>query len=116
VIFFVLVITAIFAPLLAPYEPNMMNMREALQKPSATHILGTDSLGRDTLSRIIYGSRISLSVGFVAIVIASAIGVTLGLIAGFFGGITYAIIMRMWTLCLSHHTDCPRHRHFAWLD
>jgi peptide/nickel transport system permease protein len=88
------IITALFAPLLAPYPPNQPNISVTLQGPSAHHWLGTDALGRDILSRIIYGSRVSLIVGIVAIVIASAIGMTLGLLAGYFGGAAQMIIMR----------------------
>jgi len=94
VIVFLTLITAIFAPFIAPYDPNQPDMDHALVKPSWEHILGTDSMGRDTLSRIIYGSRTSLTVGIVSVSIASALGITFGLIAGYFGGITYTIIMR----------------------
>ncbi len=94
VIIVLMVIMAAFAPWLAPYDPNLTSLPEALQQPSTTHLLGTDSLGRDTLSRIIYGSRASLLVGIVSITIAASIGMALGLIAGYFGGMTYTIIMR----------------------
>jgi len=87
--------TAIFAPALAPHDPYEQNLRESLLNPCKEHILGTDRLGRDTLSRIIYGSRVSLLVGICAILFASIVGMTLGLIAGFFGGITNAVIMRI---------------------
>lgn len=88
------VIVAIFAPLLAPYDPYQNKLTDHLQPPSAAHWLGTDSLGRDTLSRIIYGSRTSLEVGLVAIIIAAGLGITLGMVAGYFGGLTNTIIMR----------------------
>lgn len=94
VIILAMIITAIFAEMLAPYDPYELNMRDALANPSAAHLLGTDTIGRDTLSRIIYGTRTSLEIGLVAIAIASAIGMTLGLIAGFYGGWVYVIIMR----------------------
>jgi peptide/nickel transport system permease protein len=94
VIIVLVVLMATFAPWLAPYDPNLTNLPEALQQPSKTHLLGTDALGRDTLSRIIYGSRTSLLVGIVSIFIAASIGMTLGLIAGYFGGAINAIIMR----------------------
>jgi peptide/nickel transport system permease protein len=89
-----LILVAIFAPLIAPYDPYKMNILHKLQPPTHEHLLGTDSLGRDTLSRIIYGSRTSLIVGISAIGISTIIGLTLGLIAAFFGGALYQIIMR----------------------
>jgi peptide/nickel transport system permease protein len=88
------VIVAIFAPWVAPYDPYQPDFDSILQHPSAKHLLGTDNLGRDTLSRIIYGARTSLIVGVAAIGSAAIIGMALGLIAGYFGGITYMIIMR----------------------
>jgi peptide/nickel transport system permease protein len=89
-----LIVTAIFAPWLAPYDPYKLNIVNKLKPPSTEHLLGTDSLGRDTLSRVIYGSRISLLVAVVAILISSVVGITLGMMAAFFGGMTYHIIMR----------------------
>jgi len=89
------IITAIFASQLAPYDPFQLDLDNALQQPSWQHALGTDTLGRDILSRIIYGSRTSLLVGGIAIGIASVTGMTLGLLAGYFGGITNIIIMRL---------------------
>ncbi len=86
---------AIFGPLIAPYEPNLMAPTERLQNPSAKHWLGTDEFGRDTLSRLIIGSRNSLMVGVVALGIAAGIGIIAGMLAGFFGGWVNAIIMRI---------------------
>jgi len=94
VVIVVLMITAIFAPWIAPYDPYKQKWDNALAQPSLEHPLGTDSLGRDTLSRIIFGTRVSLLVGIIAITVAATIGMSLGLIAGYFGGMTYAIIMR----------------------
>ena len=94
IIILVLIIIAIFAPLLAPYEPNMVDLGQALQNPSPEHLLGTDNFGRDTLSRLLYGARISIMVGTIAVGIAAVVGVILGLIAGYFGGTTFVIIMR----------------------
>jgi peptide/nickel transport system permease protein len=94
VVILLLIITAIFAPLIAPYDPYEQNLQETLQQPSWGHILGTDALGRDTLSRIIYSSRISLLVGIVSVGIAAGVGILLGLIAGFFGRWLNMIIMR----------------------
>jgi peptide/nickel transport system permease protein len=96
-----IIIMAIFAPFIAPYDPYKQDLSNTLAKPGAEHWLGTDSVGRDTLSRIIYGSRTSLIVGFVALGMAASIGMSLGLIAGFFGGITYAIIMRVMDALMS---------------
>jgi peptide/nickel transport system permease protein len=94
VIILLLVLMAIFAPLLAPYQPNKMDIINKLQPPSSEHWLGTDSLGRDTLSRIIYGSRTSLIIGISVMVISSVTGILLGLIAAYFGGAVYHVIMR----------------------
>lgn len=93
-IIFVLVVTAIFAPFIAPYDPYAQNLSESLQGPSRSHLLGTDPLGRDELSRIVYGTRISLLVGLVSVGVAAVIGMFLGLIAGFFGGFINTVIMR----------------------
>jgi ABC-type dipeptide/oligopeptide/nickel transport system permease subunit len=88
-------IAAIFAPFLAPYDPYMPSLENRVLGPSSEHLLGTDSLGRDTLSRLIYGTRTSLIVGVGSVGVAAIIGVGLGLIAGYYGGTTYAIIMRI---------------------
>jgi peptide/nickel transport system permease protein len=95
IIILILVLTAIFAPLIAPYDPQAPDLETRLSKPSAIHWLGSDSIGRDTLSRVIYGTRTSLLIGLVAVGIAAFIGLTLGLIAGFYGGWVYAVIMRV---------------------
>jgi len=89
-----LILMAIFAPLLAPYPPNQMDIPNKLQPPNSQHLLGTDSLGRDTLSRIIYGSRTSLIIGFSVMGISSVAGIVLGLMAAYFGGAIYHVIMR----------------------
>ena len=89
-----LIITAVFAPWLAPYDPYKMDLRNKLAQPSLEHLLGTDNMGRDTLSRIIYGARSSLIVGVLAVGAAAIVGEFLGLIAGYFGGMTFHIIMR----------------------
>jgi ABC-type dipeptide/oligopeptide/nickel transport system permease subunit len=88
-------IIAIFAPQIAPYDPLKTNLDEALQQPNAHHLLGTDSTGRDTLSRLIYGTQISLIVGVLVVAIAGGFGVVLGAIAGYFGGFVGAVIMRL---------------------
>jgi ABC-type dipeptide/oligopeptide/nickel transport system permease subunit len=94
VIIIALILTAFFAPLIAPYDPYKMDIIHKLKPPSPENLLGTDSLGRDTLSRIIYGTRTSLIVGISVIGISSLIGLSLGLLAAFFGGALYQIIMR----------------------
>jgi len=89
-----LAIAAIFAPIIATHDPAEINITEALSAPNADHFLGTDQLGRDIFSRMVYGTRISLSIGLIAVGIAALIGVTLGAIAGYFGGRIDALIMR----------------------
>ncbi len=89
-----LIITAIFAPWLAPYPPNDIDMLQTLAKPSAEHWLGTDNLGRDVLSRIIYGARTSIIIALGATAVSVILGEALGLIAAHFGGIIFQIIMR----------------------
>jgi peptide/nickel transport system permease protein len=95
VIILIFLILAIFAPQIAPYDPLYRNLDEALQQPNANHLLGTDAIGRDTLSRLIYGARISLIVGVLVVSIAGGFGVVLGAIAGYYGGIIGAVIMRL---------------------
>ncbi len=94
VVIALLLVCAIFASLIAPYNPYAPDFGVRLQGPSWQHPLGTDGLGRDTLTRIIYGSRTSLIVGLVAVFIASTIGMILGLVAGYFEGMVHAVIMR----------------------
>jgi len=94
VIILLLVLVAIFAPLLTPYDPIKVDSKNRLLQPSWSHPLGTDNTGRDTLSRIIYGTRTSLAVAFGAMGIATIAGVLIGLIAGYFGGIIYIVFMR----------------------
>jgi peptide/nickel transport system permease protein len=91
-----MVIAAIFAPLLAPYDPYELGGRgESLLQPCQEHLLGTDLLGRDTLSRLIYGARTALMVGFISVFVAGIIGVPLGIIAGYFSGVINMLIMRV---------------------
>ena len=82
------------ASLIAPYDPGKTNVSKKLKSPSAEHFLGTDQLGRDVFSRMLYGSRISLSVGFVAVAISLVIGVFVGAIAGYYGRWADAVLMR----------------------
>ena len=86
---------AILAGLISPYEPSTIDQDSLLMPPSFRHPLGTDSLGRDVLTRMIYGSRISLSVGIIAVGIATVIGLLLGSLAGFYGGFIDSLIMRI---------------------
>jgi peptide/nickel transport system permease protein len=95
VIIVIFILIAIFAPFLAPYDPYEPDLSSALQDPSSAHWLGTDALGRDTLSRIIYGTRTSLEIGLVVVAIATVVGLILGTLAGYYGGWTYIIIMRL---------------------
>lgn len=90
-----MVIMALFAPLIAPHNPNQLNLpAQRLPPGSSSHLLGTDHLGRDLLSRIIWGARISLLVGIVAVGIGIILGTLLGLLAGYFRGRTETLIMR----------------------
>jgi peptide/nickel transport system permease protein len=95
VIILLLFLMAIFAPLLAPYDPYETNLAHQLEPPGSAHWLGTDAVGRDTLSRIIYASRTSLMVGIGAVLLAALVGQSLGLIAGYCGSWTFNIIMRI---------------------
>lgn len=88
-------VVAVAAPLLAPYDPTAVNALQRLQGPSAHHALGTDHLGRDLLSRLLYGSRWSLSAVTVAIAAIMLIGVSVGVIAGFYGGLLDDVLMRV---------------------
>ncbi|MDB3952012.1 ABC transporter permease [Gammaproteobacteria bacterium] len=94
-ILFVLILCAALAPWIAPYSYSFQNLELGASPPSAAHILGTDVLGRDLLSRILYGARISLLVGFVATGVALVIGVSWGIIAGYAGGKVDSIMMRI---------------------
>jgi peptide/nickel transport system permease protein len=91
----VVLIFALAAPVLAPYDPNEQDYLAITEPPSAAHLLGTDDIGRDVLSRIIYGSRVSLEVGLVAVGLAVGVGVTVGLFAGYVGGLADDVIMRI---------------------
>jgi len=94
IVIVILFICAIFPSWIAPYDPVKQDLKNVLLQPSSEHLLGTDALGRDLLSRIIFGARTAVIVGVVALGIAAVSGMILGLIAGYFGGLTYAIIMR----------------------
>lgn len=91
----ILIISAVLAPLIAPYSYSYQDLNLGASPPSGEHLLGTDILGRDLLSRILYGARISLLVGFVATGVALVIGVSWGIIAGYVGGRVDSIMMRI---------------------
>ena len=93
-LFLLIVAVALFAPTIAPYDPSAVHVRDRLQVPSSGYLLGTDELGRDLLSRIIFGSRISLIVGVIAVGIAATAGILLGLASAFYGGIVDSLVMR----------------------
>jgi peptide/nickel transport system permease protein len=91
----ILLLMAIFAPLIAPYAYDKQDMGHSRAAPSAQHLFGTDELGRDVFSRIVWGSRFSLSIGFLAVLMSSLLGMVLGAIAGYFGGVVDDVIMRL---------------------
>ncbi len=95
-----LFVVSIFAPWLAPYDPTHIDLKQVLMPPSPSHYLGTDTLGRDVLSRIIFGSRVSLKVGFVAVGLATLIGLFIGALAGYYGGWVDSALMRLVDLML----------------
>jgi peptide/nickel transport system permease protein len=95
-----LAVLAVLAPVIAPWDPNRPDVKKILDAPSSVHPLGTDQLGRDVLSRMLYGARVSLAVGFVSVGIASLIGIVLGATAGYHGGAPDAAIMRVVDLML----------------
>lgn len=99
-----LVLVALLAPLLAPYDPLEQNIVARLEPPSAEFWLGTDSYGRDVLSRLIYGARISLFVGFVAVLIAMVVGTTIGVLAGYLGGLFDQLVMSVLDVMLAFPT------------
>ena len=96
VILTIVVFVGVMAPVLAPYDPVAQAIGDELRPPSTSHLLGTDELGRDILSRIIYGARISLLVGIVAVGLGAAIGISSGLFAGYVGGWIETLIFRLW--------------------
>ena len=101
----IMVLTLFFAgalaPVVSPFNPNDIDKKHILEPPGISHPLGTDDLGRDVLSRMLYGSRISLSVGFIAVGIATVIGVIIGAVSGYYGRWTDRIIMRVIDIMLS---------------
>jgi peptide/nickel transport system permease protein len=96
-----LVLAALAAPLMAPYDPNVQDTARRLEAPSNQHLLGLDDLGRDVLSRVIFGARVSLRVGFSVVLLASLTGVTLGAISGYFGGAVDVLVMPLCDILLA---------------
>jgi peptide/nickel transport system permease protein len=111
-----LFVLAVAAPVISPWDPNAFDAKHVLEGPSAVHWLGTDGLGRDVLSRMLYGARISLLVGFVAVGISTLIGVTLGAVSGFFGGVIDSIVMRFVDVMLTFPTEFLILAVIAYLD
>lgn len=103
-IILLLAVVAIFAPLIAPYDPASIDIGNPLAFPSKAHLMGTDQLGRDVFSRIVYGARISLVIGFIAVGIATTIGLFFGSLAGFYGGKLDTLIMRFVDIMLCFPT------------
>ena len=99
-----LLIVAVLCPIIATHQPTEQDLGNRLRPPSVEHLMGTDELGRDVFSRVVWGSRVSLSVGFVAVGISLLIGVPLGLIAGFYGGMVDRLIMRVVDMMLCFPT------------
>ncbi|MEN2995261.1 MAG: oligopeptide ABC transporter permease [Thermodesulfovibrio sp.] len=101
---FSIVFVAVFSSYIAPYDPYEINVYKVLEPPSKEHPFGTDELGRDVLSRVIYGAKVSLKVGFLAMGIAIITGTILGAVAGYYGGLIDSIIMRVVDVMLSFPT------------
>ena len=96
-----LIVVALAAPLIAPMDPFSQDTARRLEAPSNDHPLGLDDLGRDVLSRVVWGARVSLRVGFSVVIIASLVGVTLGAMAGYFGGLMDLVVMRLCDILLA---------------
>jgi len=99
-----LMVISLLAPFISPYDPTAIDVHNVLSSPGRAHLLGTDELGRDVLSRMVWGSRISLKVGFVAVGVAISIGIIIGAIAGFYGGKADAVLMRFVDIMLAFPT------------
>ncbi|RHW42879.1 ABC transporter permease [Neobacillus notoginsengisoli] len=100
-IVFTFIVLAVFAPYLAPHDPLKITMADKLQGPSSEHWLGTDDKGRDILSRLLYGSRISLTVGFLSTILGAAVGIVLGVVSGYYGRWVDSLIMRFCDVLLA---------------
>jgi peptide/nickel transport system permease protein len=96
-----IVLMVVFAPLITPYERDAQNLRARFEPPSAEHIMGTDDLGRDVFTRVLYAGRASLAVGVLAVLVSLAVGVGIGLVSGYFGGVTDSVFSRFTEIFLS---------------
>lgn len=101
IVLIIMALMAVFAPVFAPFDPYKQNLTEALKGMSFQHIFGTDSMGRDVFSRIIYGTRVSFSVGIISVAFAGSVGMILGVIAGTVGGVIDSVIMRIMDAMMS---------------
>ena len=90
----IMILSALLAPVIAPYDPNFPDLTAMKQAPSAAHIMGTDQMGRDLFSRLLYGGQYSLALGFAASIFSTVVAIILGCLAGYFGGWTETVIMR----------------------
>jgi peptide/nickel transport system permease protein len=97
----VFILMAIFAPLIAPYDPLQQDLIDKFAPPSREHLLGQDELGRDILSRIIYGARISLTAGLASVAIATGVGTIIGVVSGYFGRLPDSVLMRLMDVLLA---------------
>jgi len=97
----ILFVTAVLAPFLAPFDPDKMNPSKSLKDPGGIYLLGTDDLGRDIFSRLVYGARISLLIAMAAVFLSAVGGVFLGVLAGYAGGLTDTAVMRMMDILMS---------------
>jgi peptide/nickel transport system permease protein len=101
VLIILIVLVAIFAPLIAPHDPITQSTINRLKDPSSEYLLGRDDYGRDVLSRILYGTRVALLVGVLSVLLGGAVGTTMGIVAGYFGGRIETILMRLVDVLLS---------------
>jgi peptide/nickel transport system permease protein len=97
----IFILTAVFAPLIAPYDPLQQDLAGKFSTPSREHLMGQDELGRDILSRVIYGARISLTAGLAAVAIATGVGTLVGVVAGYFGRWPDSVLMRLMDVVLA---------------
>jgi len=97
----IIFLTAVLAPILAPFNPDKINPAKSLKDPGRIYIMGTDDLGRDIFSRLVYGARLSLTISLLAVFLAAVCGVSLGVLGGYTGGLTDTVVMRMMDILLS---------------
>jgi len=97
----IVIFLVLLAPVLTPYEPTQQLRRERLEPPSVQHLFGTDNLGRDIFTRVLFGGRVSLQVGIFSVAIGAVVGIILGLVAGYFGGWLDALVMRLIDMMLA---------------